>query len=395
MTQPLKSLKVLDFSTLLPGPYATLMMADLGADVLRIESPTRPDLVRALPPSDASGHSAAHSYLNRNKKAMALDLKSSDAKTIIHKLLAEYDVLVEQFRPGVMARLGLDYETLKTINPKLIYCSITGYGQTGPLKDRAGHDINYLALSGVADYSRRKGEKPVPQGLQIADIAGGSHHAVMSVLAAVIERSQTGDGQHLDISMTDCTFSMNAMFAAGMLGGGVEPQAESTMLNGGSFYDYYETADGRYMSVGSLEPQFLMQLCNALEIKHLIGKAGSQKAADVAEFKHAISEKFKAGSFEYWTTTFAQLDCCVEPVLTFKEASQQPHAQARNWLSDVTDSDIDTPGGVLTQLSNPISKPTQIHNTGGVIGSDTEQVLSEFGFSIEDIADWKKTKVIR
>ena len=128
MTQPLKSLKVLDFSTLLPGPYATLMMADMGAHVLRIESPTRPDLVRALPPMDVTGHSSAHSYLNRNKKAMALDLKSPEAKQIIHALLAEYDVVVEQFRPGVMARLGLDYETLKQINPKLIYCSITGYG---------------------------------------------------------------------------------------------------------------------------------------------------------------------------------------------------------------------------------------------------------------------------
>jgi len=393
MTQPLKSLKVLDFSTLLPGPYATLMMADLGADVLRIESPTRPDLVRALPPLDTSGHSAAHSYLNRNKKAMALDLKSPDAKNIIHKLLAEYDVLVEQFRPGVMARLGLDYKTLKAINPKLIYCSITGYGQTGPLKDRAGHDINYLALSGVADYSRRKGEKPVPQGLQIADIAGGSHHAVMSVLAAVIERSQTGEGQHLDISMTDCAFSMNAMFAAGMLGGGVEPQAESTMLNGGSFYDYYETSDGRYMSVGSLEPQFLMQLCDALEIKHLIGKAGSQKPEDIHEFKQAISDKLKGQSFDYWTDVFAKLDCCVEPVLTFKEASQQPHAQARNWLSDA--AALNAEGKCLTQLSNPISKPTQIHNTGGAIGSDTEQVLTEQGFSIEAVADWKKKKVIR
>ncbi|MFT7111188.1 MAG: alpha-methylacyl-CoA racemase, partial [Psychrobacter glaciei] len=227
MDQPLSSLKVLDFSTLLPGPYATLMMADMGAQVLRIESPTRPDLVRALPPMDISGHSAAHSYLNRNKKAMALDLKNPEALGIIHALIAEYDVVVEQFRPGVMARLGLDYPSLKKINPKLIYCSITGYGQTGPLKDRAGHDINYLALSGIADYSRRKNQKPVPQAVQIADIAGGSHHAVMGVLAAVIQRSQTGEGQHLDISMTDCAFSLNAMFASGMLGGEVEPLAEA------------------------------------------------------------------------------------------------------------------------------------------------------------------------
>ena len=390
MTQPLKSLKVLDFSTLLPGPYATLMMADLGADVLRVESPTRPDLVRALPPNDVSGHSAAHSYLNRNKKAMALDLKSPESKEIIHALLKDYDVVVEQFRPGVMARLGLDYETLKQINPILIYCSITGYGQTGPLKDRAGHDINYLALSGVADYSRRKGERPVPQGVQIADIAGGSHHAVMAVLAAVIERSQTGEGQHLDISMTDCAFSLNAMFASGMLGGDVEPMAESTMLNGGSFYDYYETSDGRFMSVGSLEPQFLMQLCEALEIKHLIAKAGSQKAEDIAEFKQAIAEKIAGQTFQYWTDVFAKLDCCVEPVLTFKEAAEQPHAQQRNWLSKV-----DVKGENLQQLSNPIYKATTINNTGGEIGSDTQTVLAEVGFAESDIEGLKQKKVVR
>lgn len=390
MSQPLKSLKVLDFSTLLPGPYATLMMADMGAEVLRIESPTRPDLVRALPPMDVTGHSSAHSYLNRNKKAMALDLKSPEAKQIIHALLAEYDVVVEQFRPGVMARLGLDYETLKQINPKLIYCSITGYGQTGPLKDRAGHDINYLALSGVADYSRRKGERPVPQGVQIADIAGGSHHAVMAVLAAVIERSQTDKGQYLDISMTDCAFSMNAMFASGMLGGGVEPLAEATMLNGGSFYDYYETSDGRYMSVGSLEPQFLMQLCDALGIKHLIAKAGSQKPEDIAEFKQAISEKIAGQTFQYWTDVFAKLDCCVEPVLTFKEASEQPHAQVRNWLSNIA-----VKGENLKQLSNPIYKATTINNTGGEIGSDTQAVLAKVGFSESDIDGLKQKKVVR
>jgi alpha-methylacyl-CoA racemase len=391
MTQPLKSLKVLDFSTLLPGPYATLMMADMGAQVLRIESPTRPDLVRALPPVDLSGHSAAHSYLNRNKKAMALDLKNPEALGIIHALIAEYDVVVEQFRPGVMARLGLDYASLKKINPKLIYCSITGYGQTGPLKDRAGHDINYLALSGIADYSRRKNQKPVPQAVQIADIAGGSHHAVMGVLAAVIQRSQTGEGQHLDISMTDCAFSLNAMFASGMLGGEVEPLAEATMLNGGSFYDYYETADERYMSVGSLEPQFLMQLCDALEIKHLIGKAGSQKAEDIAQFKQAIGDKIQSQSFEYWIAIFAKLDCCVEPVLTLKEASEQPHAIDRNWLSQAKVTDDKT----MTQLSNPIYKPSKIKNTGGAIGEDSISVLIEAGFSQSTIDHWKSNKVIK
>lgn len=375
---------------MLPGPYATLMMADMGADVLRVESPNRPDLVRALPPKDATGEGAAHSYLNRNKKAIALDLKKPEAKEIIHKLISDYDILVEQFRPGVMARLGLDYATLKQINPKLIYCSITGYGQTGKLKDRAGHDINYLALSGIADYSRREGEPPVPQAVQIADVAGGSHHAVMGALAAVIARTQTGEGQHVDISMTDCAFSLNAMFAAGYLGGQVQPQAESTMLNGGSFYDYYETSDGRYMSVGSLEPQFLMQLCETLDISNLASKALSPNPADALEFKQILKSRFKRETFDHWVSVFSQQDCCVEPVLTFAESCEQDHCKDRNWLVNAC---ID--GQPILQLNNPIFKDTQIQSTGSKIGSHTKEVLTALGYSGADINDLLDTNVIR
>ncbi|MGR6870992.1 CaiB/BaiF CoA transferase family protein [Pseudomonas sp. HK3] len=375
-SQALTNLNILDFSTLLPGPYASLMLADMGANVLRIESPTRPDLVRALPPLDATGQSAAHSYLNRNKQALALDLKQPAALDIVKKLLDQYDIVLEQFRPGVMTRLGLGYEQLREINPRVIYCSITGYGQTGPLKDRAGHDINYLALSGVADYSRRKGEKPTPQGVQIADIAGGSHHAVMGILAAVIEREQTGQGQHVDISMTDCAFSLNAMFASGFLGGDVEPQAESTMLNGGSFYDYYPTRDGRFMSVGSLEPPFLMQLCQALNIQQHIGKAGSQKTADIALFKGAMSDAFLQKDFEHWCDVFNSLDCCVEPVLSFSEACNSEQAKQRQWVQSTSAN-----GKAVHQLNNPIMKDHIIRNTGGKIGADSHHVLRELGFS--------------
>ncbi|MGK0445060.1 MAG: crotonobetainyl-CoA:carnitine CoA-transferase CaiB-like acyl-CoA transferase [Bermanella sp.] len=388
-SQALANLNILDFSTLLPGPYASLMLADMGANVLRIESPSRPDLVRALPPLDATGQSAAHSYLNRNKQALALDLKQPAALDIVKKLLGQYDIVLEQFRPGVMQRLGLGYEQLKAINPGVIYCSVTGYGQSGPLKDRAGHDINYLALSGVADYSRRQGEKPTPQAVQIADIAGGSHHAVMGILAAVIERQRTGLGQHVDISMTDCAFSLNAMFASGYLGGGVEPEAENTMLNGGSFYDYYETQDGRFMSVGSLEPPFLMQLCQTLNIQAHIGKAGSRKPQDIAEFKAVMSEAFLQHDFAHWCDVFAKLDCCVEPVLTLSEASQSEHAQARNWVTIAHSH-----GHEVRQLNNPIMKDHEVKNTGGKIGANSQQVLQELGFSELEIEQFKQHKVI-
>ena len=388
-SQALSQLNILDFSTLLPGPYASLMLADMGANVLRIESPTRPDLVRALPPLDASGQSAAHSYLNRNKQAIALDLKQPAALDIVKKLLDKYDIVLEQFRPGVMQRLGLGFEQLREINPRVIYCSITGYGQTGPLKDRAGHDINYLALSGVADYSRRQGEKPVPQGVQIADIAGGSHHAVMGILAAVIEREHTGLGQHVDISMTDCAFSLNAMFASGYLGGQIEPQAESTMLNGGSFYDYYETSDGRYMSVGSLEPPFLMQLCQTLNIQQHIGKAGSQKSDEVAEFKDVMRDAFLQHDFKHWCQVFETLDCCVEPVLSLAEAACSAQAQERQWVkaAHVNEKEI-------KQLTNPIMKDHGIQNTGGKIGAHTQNILKDLGFSPLEIEQLKQHKVI-
>jgi alpha-methylacyl-CoA racemase len=180
MSAPLTSLKILDFSTLLPGPYASMMLADLGAEILRIESPTRPDLVRMLPPR-VNGGSATHATLNRSKHSLALNLKKPEAVKIVQQLVGKYDIVLEQFRPGVMKRLGLDYEELRKHNPALIFCSLTGYGQTGPYRNRAGHDLNYLAISGVSNYSRRKNKSPVPMGIQVADVAGGSFHTVMGV----------------------------------------------------------------------------------------------------------------------------------------------------------------------------------------------------------------------
>ncbi|KZZ35035.1 CaiB/BaiF CoA-transferase family protein, partial [Oleiphilus sp. HI0117] len=277
MSQPLKGIKILDFTTLLPGPYATQLLADMGAEVVRVESPTRPDLLKLLPPM-VGKVSASHASVNRNKKTIAVDLKHESAKEIVHKLVSEFDIVIEQFRPGVMARLGLDYEALVKFQSKLIYCSITGYGQTGPLKDRAGHDINYLALSGLASFSGRKETGPTLSATQVADIAGGSHHAVMAILAAVIERASTGKGQHLDISMSDAALALNTMFGANALVSGKDPACGEEMLNGGLFYDYYQTADGKYISVGSLEPNFAMVLLSTLGLTAYQNKIADQRA---------------------------------------------------------------------------------------------------------------------
>ncbi len=369
---PLSGLKILDFSTLLPGPYATLMLADLGADVIHIESPTRVDLCRVVPPY-ADGQATAHAFLNRNKRSAAMDLKLPENVQKIKDLIAEYDIIVEQFRPGVMARLGLDYETLSKINPRLIYCSITGYGQDGSHKDRAGHDINYIALTGIAGHCGRKGQLPPAMGIQIADVAGGSLHAVIGVLTAVIERGVSGQGQHIDVSMTDCAFSLNTMAGAAQIAAG-EPQApETATLNGGSFYDYYETQDGRYISVGSLEPQFLQGLAHALALPDLIRLGSSLQPDDRAESRALIRTAIAAQSYDYWTHVFQALDVCVEPVRTLAEAVASPLASERGWVVDVPLDARAPSGGQQRQIAHPIkySRSKPVYNyVGRAVGAD-------------------------
>ncbi|RON53857.1 CaiB/BaiF CoA transferase family protein [Pseudomonas frederiksbergensis] len=392
MLGPLASLKVLDFSTLLPGPFASLLLADMGAEVLRIESPTRMDLLRVLPPHD-QGVSASHAYLNRNKRSLALDLKQPEALEVIKQLLADYDIVLEQFRPGVMERLGLGYAALKAINPKLIYVSITGYGQTGPYKDRAGHDINYLALAGLSSYTGRADSGPVPLGMQVADIAGGSLHGVIGLLAAVIARQQTGQGQHLDVSMTDCAFSLNAMAGAGYLACGVEPGRDEQMLNGGSFYDYYRSRDGRWLSVGSLEPAFMQQLCTALERPELAAQGLSPKPEQQQALKNELKMEFEKRDFAQLCALFAGVDACVEPVLSVGEAVRHPQLKARGVVTEVPRGDGSTQQQMACPLkfSEGLPAPRFI---GAAVGAHTDQVLGELGFSAQRIKELRAAKVV-
>ncbi|EET82512.1 CoA-transferase family III protein [Acinetobacter radioresistens SK82] len=334
MTTPLNGLKVLDFSTLLPGPFASLYLADLGAEVIHVESATRPDLIRLLPPY-ANGQATAHSYLNRNKQSVTLDLKDKTSIELIRQKISEFDIVVEQFRPGVMKRLGLDYAVLAELNPRLIYCSITGYGQDGPYRDRAGHDINYLAVAGIAGHSGREKDGPPPLGIQVADIAGGSLHAVIGILTAVIERQQSGLGQYIDISMTDCVATLNSMAASAALAGQTPQMPEQEHLNGGTYYDYYQTKDGRYLSVGSLEPQFMQGLAQVLDLPVLLEKGASFDSDDRKQVKQAIQAKILRRTWAEWSNTFAALDICVEPVLRLDEALNSPLAQARKWIVQV------------------------------------------------------------
>ncbi len=388
MAAPLSGLKVLDFSTLLPGPFASMILADLGADVVRVESPTRGDPVQVLPPQ-AGKVSAAHTTINRSKRSIAVDLKNPQGKEVIKALVKEFDIVLEQFRPGVMDRLGVGYQDLKAINPAIIYCSITGYGQTGPYKDRAGHDINYLAMAGAASYTGRKSEGPAPFSLQVADIAGGSFHSVMGILAAVIHRQHTGEGQYIDVSMTDAAFSMHALTAPGFLMQGKqwEPDYETTILNGGHYYDYYPTKDGRYISVGSLEPQFFSQFIAAAELGDIIGKG------NIHEQKQKIREVFRTKTLDEWNAIFIKHDACVEPVLTLSEACEHPHMQAREMLTEVPDNQ----GGTYTQIASAFkfsnSKP--VYKFAGVpAGTHTSELLREIGLSEAEIEGFKLSKAI-
>jgi len=391
MPGALEGLKVLDFSTLLPGPYATMCLADMGADVLRIVSGSRPDLVDYFPPMvPGLKLSAASAFLGRNKRLMALNLKDARAIRIVHRLLADYDIVVEQFRPGVMAKFKLDYDSLKAVNPAVIYCSITGYGQTGPMRDRAGHDMNYIARSGLASYSGKKETGPCLMGMQIADVASGSYNAVIGILAAVVHRNRTGRGQSIDISMTDGIYAFNAMFGAGFLVNGKDPGFEDVILNGGSLYDYYRTKDGRYITFGGLEPQFFTNFFNTINRPDLI--PGGVLPKNLDQVKQEIREIMMTKTRDEWVAIFNQTDACVEPVMTLSEAFSDPLARERELVVD-----LPLPGGgKVKQLAHPIkfSDTKPVYKSVGVsvaTGAHTREVLRELGYADSEIEEFEKT----
>ena len=393
MAGPLKGLKILDFTTLLPGPYATMMLADLGAEVLRIISGSRPDLTAFMPPFlPGTNLSAAMASLGRGKRCMALNLKETRAVAIVRRLVAEYDIVIEQFRPGVMAKFGLDYETLKAENPELIYCSLTGYGQTGPFSNRAGHDINYLARSGMMSCSGRKETGPTLTGIQIADVASGSNNAVIGILAAVVHRQNTGEGQHVDVSMTDGVVAFNAFAAAAFLADGTETGYETGFLNGGSLYDFYEAKDGKFLSFGGLEPQFFAAFCETIGRPDLT--PGGVAPPELTRIKEEIRAILKTKTRDEWLALFATVDACVEPVLSLGEALADPQVSARGMVVEV-----DLPGGgTVRQLGHPIhysvTKP-EYRAAGCAAGAHTHEILHELGYRDEEIDEFENTGLFR
>ena len=345
----LADLKILDFTTLLPGPYATWMLAEMGAEVLKISAPGRKDLVLDSDPKTNSGLSANRAWLNNKKREIFLNLKDDAGKKEIIRLIKEegYNCIIEQFRPGVMAKFNLAYEDIREIQNDIIYLSLTGYGQDGPYKDKAGHDINFLALSGIMGHSGRKDGGPVLYGMQVADMAA-AQNAIIGILAALNKRNATGNGSYIDVSILDSVIPYNTMAGAGLVMTGINPNREENSLNGGSLYDFYQTKDNKFISFGALEPKFFEKFCKIIGKEEWI-EAGCV-CPDFKEKKGALREIFMEKIRDEWVNIFDEADCCIEPVLDLKEALlNSKNTKIRNTVKTIN---ID--GEEIIVYSNPI-----------------------------------------
>ena len=318
--QPLSGLLVLDFTTLLPGPLAALMLAEAGAEVIKIERPGGEDM-RRMPPF-VGGESAAFALLNRGKQVLTLDLKSEADRETLKPLLKRADILIEQFRPGVMARLGLGYDDLKAINPKLVYCAISGYGQSGARANEAGHDINYIGNTGLLDLQPGPAATPVVPPALIADIAGGSFPAVINILLALRARDQSGQGSFIDIAMTDAmfTFAWYAL-ALGAASGRFPAPGEMSLVGGSPRYRLYPAKDGRIVACGALEQKFWDAFTTAIGLAPEFADDARDAKTTAAEVARLIA----ARTSDEWRPIFAKADCCVTIVTPLEEALRDPH----------------------------------------------------------------------
>jgi crotonobetainyl-CoA:carnitine CoA-transferase CaiB-like acyl-CoA transferase len=343
----LAGVRVLDFSTLLPGPLATLILVEAGAEVVKVERPPRGDDLRHYPPrfGDAG---AGFALLNRGKRSVALDLKKDGDVAQVRELAIHADVLVEQFRPGVMERLGLGFEELKADNPRLVFCSITGYGQDGPMAAEAGHDLNYLAQTGLLSLAADGQGRPVlPPGL-IADIGGGALPAVIDILMALRVAEQTGEGCRLDVSMSDNLFAWT-WWAFGLIGtGGAGPRPSGELLTGGSpRYQVYRTSDGRFVAAAPLEQKFWNAFCELVGLNGPLRDDGADPEATRAEVARLIA----ARPAEEWRAQFAGQDVCCNVVASLEEALDSPHFKTRGLFNSVVESGFSQMPALPTPLA--------------------------------------------
>jgi crotonobetainyl-CoA:carnitine CoA-transferase CaiB-like acyl-CoA transferase len=375
----LDGLKVLDLSRLAPGPFCSMLLADMGADVLLVEAPADGKLAPAIMARGADADvAAAYNVLGRNKRSIVLNLREQEAREIFYKLADGADVVLEGFRPGVVKRLGVDYETLSKRNPRIVYCSLSGFGQTGPYSQMVGHDINYISVGGALGMVGWPGSPPaIPMNI-IADFAGGGLHAAYGILLALVARERTGKGQYVDIAMSDGVLYLLASLAGGVLNGGNSPGRGTTLLNGAvPHYNVYECADGGWISLGSLEPHFFVNLCKAMECEQYIPhQYDASKREEIAGY---FRERFKTKTRDEWFAFLKQTDICVGPVYSLDEALADPHNVARQMVVEVEHPKLGKVRslGVGTKLSET---PGSVRSTSPLAGQHTDDVLGGLGF---------------
>lgn len=378
MYRLLQGMKVLDLTRLLPGGYATMMLADLGAEVLKIEDLGAGDYMREMGPR-VGRESVWFHAVNRNKKSMRLNLKQPEGQAVFKRLVQEFNVLIEGFRPGVMERLGLGYGTLAAVNPRLVYCSLSGYGQEGPYSQRPGHDINYIAIAGALGLTGHRAGPPIPPAVQVADLGGGLL-AVVGVLAAYVKSLVTGKGAYVDAAMTDAVVSWMTLYLTTYLAGAGEPHRGGEELNGGrACYGVYATKDGRYISMGNLEPKFWEAFCHAAGRPDLLPL---QFASD-EEARRAVQEFFADKTRDEIAEFFAEVDTCIEPVLDIGEVPEHPQIKARELIVELPVGD-----GCITTVGQPLKfrgverSPVR---AAPAAGGHTVEIMRRLGYRDQEI----------
>lgn len=371
---PLQSIRVLDLSRLLPGPFCTMLLADFGAEVIKIEAPELGDYARHYEPKIDENSVMFHS-LNRNKKSVTLDLKTDEGKDQFLQMVGKADVVVESFRPGVMKRLGLDFPVLEKINPRLIYCAISGYGQTGPYAEMPGHDINYISYAGLLELMGEKDGKPIVPAVQVADLAGGAYPAVTGILLALLEREKSGKGQFIDISMMDGVISLLQSTLPNYLMKNIPSKRGEQMLSGGlACYEVYQTKDGRWLAVGALDMKFWRIFCQKLGKPEWIPLLNEP---DEVQYKltHDIQTVMYTKTLAEWMDIFEDAEACVSPVLTFAELVNHPQVQVRRMFETIEQDGIPVKHiGIPIKLSRT---PGKIRTAAPKLGEHTEYYLNQ------------------
>lgn len=380
MRQLLKGIRVLDLTRLYPGPFCTMMMVELGAEVIKVESPDEGDYLRDIGPADVDG-SISFRLLNQNKKSITLNLKTAEGVELFMRLAKEADVVVEGFRPGVVAALGIDYAAVKVVNPEIIYCSITGYGQDGPYRNRAGHDINFIAMSGILGITGLPDGQPVIPGVQIGDVGGGALMALSGILAALYGRSNGQGGSYLDVAMLDGLIAWLPLSAAEHFAG-LPVGRGTSLLNGGyACYHVYQTADGGYMALGALEVKFWKSFCLAVGREDLIER---QYESNQKSLKNELKSIFLQHDRQFLQEIFSSHNCCCEPVLSLAEAFEHPQVQARQTVGNMS---LSFPLKITPQeesLTQPAPR----------LGEHTAEVLTALGYGQKELEELKGRGVI-